>query len=203
VVLKSLASPGDPYPEFSWLPDSRHVIASLSAYQGSPDHLWMADIESSSLTPITAGNTAETRPTVSPDGKSVIYSHFATQWAIVSLSLEGNSAKTIISTDQQESMAAWSANQAKLTWVTDRSGPEEIWVRLPDGSDRPAVTAQDFPPGSNKWFMNPSLSPDGERLIYSRSDQAGATHLWMSSLSGGTPVRLTNKSNGEYGGMVS
>ena len=204
VVLKSLASPGDPYPEFSWLPDSRHIIASLSPYQGSPDHLWMADIESNSLTPVTAGNTGETQPAVSPDGKSVLYSHTSPQWAIVAVSLDGSSAKTLISTGRQESMAAWSANQAKLAWVTDRNGPQEIWVRLPDGSDRPAVTAQDFPPGTNKWFTNPSLSPDGERLIYSRIDQAGADHLWMSSLSGGAPVRLTStQSDTEMGGSWS
>jgi Tol biopolymer transport system component len=204
VVLKSLASPGDPSPGFSWLPDSRHVIASLSAYQGSPDHLWMADIESSSLAPITAGSTGETQPTVSPDGKSVIYSNTSRQWAIVSLSLDGNSAKTIISTGRQESMAAWSANQVKLAWITNRNGPEEIWIRLPDGSDRPAVTSQDFPPGGNKWFANPSLSPDGERLIYARSDQTGVAHLWMSSLSGGDPVRLTSAQSGmEFGGAWS
>jgi Tol biopolymer transport system component len=204
VVLKNLASPGDPYPEFSWLPDSRHVIASLSAYLGSPDHLWMADIESSSLAPVTTGSMGESYPAVSPDGKSVLYSHNATQWAIVAVSLDGSSVKTLISTDRRESMAAWSANQAKLAWVTNRTGPAEIWVRLPDGSDRQAVTAQDFPPESNKWFTNPSLSPDGERLIYGRTDQAGAAYLWMSSLSGGSPVRLTNaQTNFEFGGSWS
>jgi len=204
VVLKNLASPGDPFPGFSWLPDSRHIIASIGADQGSPDHLWMADIESSRMTPVTTGNMGELAPAVSPDGKSVIYSHYAALWAIVAVSLDGSSAKTLISTDREEGMAAWSANQAKLAWVTNRNGPEEIWVRLPDGSDRPAVTAQDFPPGSIKWLLNPSLSPDGERLIFDRIDQAGASYLWMSSLSGGSPVRLTNaQSNGELGGSWS
>ena len=60
-------------------------------------------------------------------------------------------------------MAAWSANQTKLAWVTDRSGPGEIWIRTPDGSDCPLVTPADFPAGTNKWFANPSLSPDGDR----------------------------------------
>jgi eukaryotic-like serine/threonine-protein kinase len=204
VVLKNLASPGDPFPEFSWLPDSRHIIVSLSAYQGSPDHLWMADIESSSMSAVTAGNMGEVNPAVSPDGKSVLYSHNATQWAIVSVSLDGSSTKTLISTDRRETMPAWSANQPKLAWVTNRNGPEEIWVRLPDGSDRPVVTAQDFPPGSNKFFLNPTLSPDGQRIVYTRFDQAGADYLWMSSLSGGSPVRLTNaQSEGEVGGSWS
>ncbi len=103
-------------------------------------------------------------------------------------------------------MPAWSANQAKLAWVTDRSGPGEIWVRSPDGSDRPVVTAADFPAGTNKSFMNPSLSPDGDRIIYTDVNRAGGVRLWISSLSGGAPVRLTNTGaeiSGEYGGSWS
>jgi len=101
-------------------------------------------------------------------------------------------------------MAAWSANQPKLAWVTNRSGPYEIWVRQPDGSDRPVVTAADFSSKGNRGFMNPSLSPDGNRVIYTRVDDEGVTRLWISSLAGGTPVRLTNmEHDSEYGGAWS
>ena len=41
--------------------------------------------------------------------------------------------------------------------------------------------------------MNPTLSPDGERLIFTRIDQEGVDRLWIVSLSGGSPVRLTNE----------
>lgn len=54
------------------------------------------------------------------------------------------------------------------------------------------MTAADFPAGTNQWFANPSLSPDGDRLIYFRWDRAGGLYLWISSLSGGASVRLTN-----------
>ena len=49
-----------------------------------------------------------------------------------------------------------------------------------------------------------SPSPDGERLIYDRSGKDGAPRLWISSLSGGSPVRLTNVEPGaEYAGAWS
>lgn len=100
-------------------------------------------------------------------------------------------------------MPAWSANQAKLTWQTARNGWFEIWIRLPDGSERPAVTA-DFPAGTTRYYWNPSLSPDGDRLIYNSTDQAQDRRLWISSLSGGSPVRLTNAQSGsEWGGTWS
>jgi serine/threonine protein kinase len=203
VVLQSL----DPFGSgtaYSWMPDSRHVVLSVSLDPNAPRHLWMADIESSKLTPLTTGNAGERGAEASPDGKTIIYGEETVDSNVVSVSVEDGSAKTLITGTQEECDPAWAANQQKLAWVTARSGPEEIWVRLPDGTDRPAVTAQDFPKGTNRLFASPSLSPDGNRLIYDRDDQTGGGHLWISSLSGGSPVRLTNSdSNGELGGSWS
>jgi serine/threonine protein kinase len=202
-VLKGL----DPFysgTTYSWMPDSRHIVLSVAMDPDAPHHLWIADIESSKLTPLTTGNAGEWNAKASPDGKSILYGEETSTWNVMSVSLEDGSAKTFITGTQEESDPAWAANQPRLAWVTARSGPEEIWVRLPDGTDRPAVTAQDFPPGTNKMFMSPALSPDGNRLIYERTDQAGASSLWISSLSGGSPVRLTNsESNGKAGGSWS
>ncbi len=202
-ILKTL--PAIQYtPSFSWMPDNRHIVVSLTADQNAPTHLWMADIESNNLTPLTTGTAAEASPVASPDGKSLLYAQETNNLDVVSISLEDGAAKTLISTAREESMAAWSAKQEKLAWVTNRSGPYEIWVHLPDGSDRPAVTAADFPAGTNRGFMNPALSSDGDRLIYTRIDDAGATRLWISSLAGGSPVRLTNADHdSEYGGSWS
>ena len=92
--------------------------------------------------------------------------------------------------------ASWSSNYPRFAWETDRNGPVELWVRGPDGSERPAVTPADFPVGSTSDLGYPSLSPDGERLIYRRFDDKNVSRLWMSSLSGGSPVRLTNAEPG-------
>jgi len=179
-------------PTFSWLPDSRHIVVSLAAEQNSPSHLWIAEIASNDLRPLTTGTRSELFPAVSPDGKSIVYNEDASHLDVVSVSVEDGTAKTLITTGHHESMAAWSANRAKLAWVTNRNGRWEIWVRLLDGSDRPVVTAADFPPGTSRLLLNPSLSPDGDRLVYARIDRAGIARLWISSLSGGAPVRLTN-----------
>ncbi len=179
-------------PSFSWMPDSRHIVVSIATDQDSPDHLWIADTESDALTPITTGNAAEREPIVASDGKSLLYSQPTASLDVVLVSLQDGSAKTLISTGREESMAAWAQKADRLAWVTDRSGPWEIWVRSSDGFERPVVTTAEFPDGLNKWFMNPSLSPDGKRLIFTRIDSKGTAHLWMISLSGGAPVQVTN-----------
>ena len=126
-ILQKLPTFGDT-PSFSWLPDNRHIVISIVAEHNSPSHLWIADIASNELAPLTTGTSRELFPVVSPDGKSILYNEDASHYDVASLSVEDGTAKTLITTGHDEEMAAWSANQAKLAWVTDRSGPSEIWV---------------------------------------------------------------------------
>ena len=92
-------------------------------------------------------------------------------------------------------MPAWAAKQQAFVYMTNRNGPYEIWLHKPGQQDHPVVTPRDFPPDTTDEFMTPSLSPDGDRVIYSRVEQSGPTRLWMSSVNGGTPVRVTK---GDY-----
>jgi len=191
-------------PTFSWMPDNRHLVVSLSTDAHSPPHLWMTDIDGNTLTPLTAGNADERNPVVSPDGKSLIYSQGNANLDIVSLSLEDGTAKTLIATGRQESMPAWAANQPQLAWITNRNGPLSVWIRQPDGAERPLITAADFPPDTQKWLMDPSLSPNGKQIVYVRIGRSGVARLWISSLAGGAPIRLTNaEPSAEYGGSWS
>jgi Tol biopolymer transport system component len=191
-------------PSFSWMPDSRHLVVSFAQESNSRAHLWMADIESNDLIPLTSGNANELYPAVAPDGKSLLYNQITYTLDVVSLSLQDGSAKTLFSTGREESMPAWSAKAEELAWVTNRSGSYEIWVRGADLSVRPAVTAASFSDRPYKWVQCPSLSPDGDRLIFGRTAEDGVTRLWITSLAGGTPVRLTNwEAGSEFGSVWS
>lgn len=189
-------------PHFSWLPDSRHIVVNLQSTQDSPDHLWMADTESDALEPITTGNEVELDPAVSPDGRSLVYEESRSRYDVVSVSLTDGSAQTLMSTGRSESMAAWAENSDVLAWVTNREGPYEIWVRT-GGQARPAVTAAQYSDGKNRWFMNPIPSPDGQKLAFERIEVGGKEYLWMLSLAGGSPVRVTAaEAAGEFGGAT-
>ena len=202
ILQKLPPFPGSP--SFSWMPDSSHVVLALAPKLDAPAHLWIADILSESLMPLTTGNVYELLPAVSPDGRSLLYSQWTFGLDVVSVSLENGSARTLISTNREENMAAWAAKADKLAWVTNRSGPYQIWVRSADGIERPVVTSAEFPDGMNRFFLNPALSPDGERLIFARADNNGVGRLWMISISGGSPVQLTNEEAAfEYGGAWS
>jgi Tol biopolymer transport system component len=72
-----------------------------------------------------------------------------------------------------------------------------------DNADRPIVTPRDFREGTTQWFAAPTLSPDGSRAIYTRIEEGTTPRIWISSVAGGAPVRLTNEDAREYTGSWS
>jgi eukaryotic-like serine/threonine-protein kinase len=191
--------------DFSWMPDNRHVILALAATRYSQDsHLWMADTESEDSYQITSGIGTQGTVAVSPDGKQIIYSEEKEDLDVTTVSVLDGKSKKVIATDISERMAAWSANTDKLAYVTDRNGPMEIWMRSGDGSDHPLITQKDFPGNPTRFLMNPSLSPDGKRMIFTRCSDEGTIRTWIMSLSGGPPERLNESANdSEWAGTWS
>ena len=180
----------------SWMPDNRHVVVATATGEATHPHLWIADTESNDLTPLTAGNASEDNPAVAPVGKSLLYAQSNFNADVRSVSVADGSAKTLVSTGKVEFQPAWAARTGSLAWVSERSGSTEIWARTSDHPDRPVVTPADFPNGRTTLLTRPALSPNGERLIFVASLGDHAYHLWMMSLAGGSPIRLTNAAQG-------
>jgi serine/threonine protein kinase len=192
-------------PFFTWLPDSRHIILSLQDRQDDRhQHLWIADVDSGARRPITSTASSEMEPALSPDGKKLLFEQFHQDCTFVSLSLENAAAERVISSELRADMPAWAMRRQQFAYVTTRNGPPEVWVRG-EGRDQPLVTPASFPTGTTGYFITPALSPGADRLIYSRLESNGHIFNWISSVSGGPPVRLTNDSNNarEFGGSWS
>jgi Tol biopolymer transport system component len=202
-VLTNLQS-GNGTPVFCWMPDSRHVVLGLERQGDTSQQLWIADTESGEYHALTSGTTFRSGPAVSPDGQRLIFGEDTGSYDIVSVDLANASAHPLIATERDESMPSWAANKPLLAFVTDRNGPQEIWLHSADSADRPLVTARDFPGVPLEWFMGPALSPEGDRVVYSKVDVGGDLRLWISAVAGGEPVPLTNdRAAGECPGSWS
>jgi serine/threonine protein kinase len=195
-VLKDLPHYGGT-PEFSWFPDSRHIAISLQQHQGDASHLWIADTVTGSRTPLTTGLSDELVVAVSPSGKQVLFGELTADYKLVSASLADASVRTLISSQRPVGMPLWARKSEKFAYQTDRTGEPEIWLHEGDGSERPLVTPAMFPAGTTIWWMNPALSPAGDRLAYTWLSTKGENDIWISSLAGGPPVRLTTTSETE------
>jgi Tol biopolymer transport system component len=188
---------------FDWMPDNRRIVLGMSSTADAVPQLWLADLFSNTRTALTSGGAARGAFAVSPDGASVVFTDHTGSYDIVSVDVERATAQRLIATDRSEMMPAWAAREQALVYVSDRSGSHEIWLHPAAGPDRPVVTHRDFP-APTQWFMGPSLSPDGGRVVYSRIEFKGSSRLWMSSVAGGAPVQLTNEAeSAEFPGSWS
>ncbi len=179
-------------PSFSWMPDSRRIVLSTQATPDGFAQLWLADVGSGRRQALTSGTSNRISPAVSPDGQQIVFTEQSYNFDVVLAGLDGSPPRELIATERNEYMPAWAAKQPALVYVTDRNGPPEIWLRKGD-IDRPLVTARSFPSEeTTQWFWGPALSPNADRVVYTRIDGKGASRLWISAISGGPPTTLTN-----------
>jgi eukaryotic-like serine/threonine-protein kinase len=192
-------------PSFVWMPDSRRIVVSLSTARDAEEQLWMGDTVSGSLYALTSGTHSAYATGVAPDGNRMIFSESNSNYDVVSVDLATAAVHPLLNTDRDEAMPAWAADKPVLAYVTNRNGPPEIWLHTEGAADRPLVTGRDFPAESTQWLMGPALSPQADRVIYTRIAEGASNNcLWISALSGGAPVQLTNETKaGEYPGSWS
>jgi eukaryotic-like serine/threonine-protein kinase len=190
-ALQALPPPHDA-PWFSWMPDSRHVVLSMSIDRRSARRLWMADTQSDAYSLLTSGLDNEDGPAVSPDGQRVVFVDRRLDYDLEEVSLNGGVPRALITTDRSQFNPAWSPVAQQFAYVTDRNGPEEIWLKsVQEGWSRPLVTPDQFS-DPTYGFWGPVFSPDGSRIAYVRYNR-NVVSIWISSASGGAPVRLTHE----------
>jgi len=170
-------------PFFNWLPDSRRIV--LSDDKG----IWIGDTEDETLTRITSSEQGESLNSVSPDGKRILMGVSNTNYDIVKLPFDGSPLKSLIATSVNEYSATVSSDGKLMTYITERTGKNEIWMTNGEGTEHPIVTNTDFPSDSGEIYMT-VISPDGKRIAINHSGKNSIRELWVSSTEGGKPVLM-------------
>jgi eukaryotic-like serine/threonine-protein kinase len=169
-----------------WLPDNRHLIASILQEGDHGGPLWVADTVTETRRPITVGPLAFTQPRVSREGRVIFHMPKAEEHAI-EIPLDGSAIRPLLAGFRREQYPSWSPVAEHLLFVTDQRGEPEIWLNSPrEGRQWPVVTQRDFLPESGRrQFVSPVFSPDGTRIAYGSN---GA--IWVSPIVGGPPLRI-------------
>ncbi len=177
-------------PAFSWLADNRHVVVGVTDVASGRRHIWMADTQSTWQRRLTSTHTNETWPAASPDGRRIAYASEEVDFDLVAISEDGQVQRKSLATARNEMDPAWTPAGDQYAFVTDRTGPMEIWVRSRDGQwERPIVAGRDFGASAIDTLGSLAFSPDGRTLAYHRRSSDGAS-LWLTPATGGTPVKL-------------
>jgi len=196
-LLPSLSGPGRVPPTFSWLPDGRHIVVSMDGGPTPGTHLFLADLATGALTPLTTTTLNEAAPNASPDGRMIAFDSQATDFDLVEIPVDGSPMRPFLSSTRNEFDPATSPVSTQFAYVTDRTGSLQIWLQNEEGYlQQPLVTGADFGGGQSLAVGSLAFSPDGGRLAFQRADEAtdrditGGSRLWISPTTGGTPVPL-------------
>jgi Tol biopolymer transport system component len=180
---------------FSWLPDSRRVLLSLTSITTPGSDLWLADVSTDRAWPVTRSPDSEFDPSSSPDGDQAVFTRGESDYDLVEVPLPGGPVRPLLASSRDESDPAWSADGNLFAYVTDRNGQPEIWLRSREGQgrlDRPLITQRDFGDDLTIMLSSPSFSPDGQRVAYQRNARKPIwpLRIWISLTAAGAPTPL-------------
>ena len=91
------------------------------------------------------------------------------------------------------SMAATAADNGRIVFSSDRSGPWRIWVMNADGSGMKRLTQ-----GSRQEHdVDPAFSPDGTSILFT-STRGGKTGVWHMAADGSNLARICDGDQGDW-----
>src|SRR5579863_8581676 len=100
---------------------------------------------------------------ISPDGQTLIFDLLGD---LYTMPVSGGEAKKITSGLAFSSQPRYSPDGKLITFVSDRSGAENVWISNADGSN-PLQLSHD----EQVEFTSPAFSPDGQFVLASRESQ--------------------------------
>ncbi len=128
---------------------------------------------------------------VSPDGAEIVFDLLGDLYL---LPLAGGKATRLTSGPAFDVQPRFSPDGARIAFVSDRAGGDNLWTVRRDGSDPQQVTKEDF-----RLVNGPAWTPDGQYLLarkhFTSTRSLGAGEVWMYHVSGGSGLQLTKRKN--------
>ena len=177
---------------FTWMPDNRTVVFG-GLVPGMPGtDLQFADTASGAIRRATFLTGDALEPTVSPRGDETAFTLSQNDFDLVQAPVDGSPMARLLATSRNELDPSWSPVADVYAYSTDRTGSAQIWIRNSKGDiDLPVVTEKDF---GQAWIValnETTFSLDGQRIAYAATGSNGHS-IWISSIHGGSPQRLTS-----------
>lgn len=128
---------------------------------------------------------------VSPDDREIAFDLLGD---IYLLPLSGGRAVPLAEGMAWDCQPRFSPDGKQLLYTSDGGGGDNIWVMKRDGSEKKAITKENF-----RLLNNGTWHPSGEYIVarkhFTSTRSAGAGEMWMYHLTGGSGMKLTKRKN--------
>jgi len=187
-----MASAGLPVRGWTWLSNHEIIVSTRTSGRWGLARLRL-DRTPSAPTPLAGAGEGGSFPSIAfhpasgrePARPILAYQRNQTVTNLYSIAPPHGEATHLLASSSKDGSPQFSPDGQTIVFVSNRSGPEEIWQASSDGSHPVALTsfgAADTPPGSPKW------SPDGHQIVF---DVAATGHHRIYALSpDGGPSRM-------------
>lgn len=139
---------------------------------GNDYDIWLMAADGTSKIRLTDGKGNERDPSWSPDGKYIVYSF---QGNIFKIDVSTGSTLELTNDTFQNTDPEVSPDGAWITFVSNRSGNQDIWLMDAKGKGTLQLTSD------NGIQKDPSWNPRGNQIAYV-SDASGEFNIWVMTL---------------------
>jgi len=157
--------------------------------------IYVLDLETGAITPLTNSPQNEVEPAFSPDGTRIAFARARTDprgQDLYVMNADGSDQHQIAYMEDGFAMTPdWSPDGEQIAFYATKDSHFHLFVVSPDGGDVMEL------PGSDLNDMMPDWSPDGDRLAFT-SDRNGHADLYVMSVDGSNLRWLTNSMPDEW-----
>jgi Tol biopolymer transport system component len=169
-----------------WSADGKRIFfarVNLAKQDGPPDaQIFAIDADGKNLKRV--GTVDGIMPSVSPDGKQILYTALGKDTALHVMNADGTGARKL---RDKAMMGVWSPDGKKIAYVADAGGKEPaLFVSNPDSSGAVRLTK------SKGMEFGPQWSPNGKRIYFTRMSNSG-TGIYAIDPDGKNEARLSAK----------
>lgn len=169
---------------------------TFTRFDGTTGNVRAMNSDGSNERQVTLAGGVQAHSTLTPDGRTVVYSQVNPDGSSIMSAPLGGGEPTELNRGAQWSLVPHvSPDGTRIAFTSDVDGNYEIYTMAIDGTNVRQLTFTDPP----IQHVGPKYSPDGTQLLYAsdqdEADPANEQDLWIMPAEGGPTTRLTSTIN--------
>ena len=176
-----------PVAGIAWEP--RGLSLLYATPRGGYDALWRIRLDGAApISPVIRRGEPVRHPAISSDGRSLAYEHWhiASRFVSHGSSPDAGEGTLLRAGDALDRGVRFSADHARVAFVSNHAGREQLWSANADGSDAAPLTTGKF-----EYLETPRWSPDGSTVAFT-AFRDGHFGIWAVEVATGHETQLSD-----------